>query len=232
MLEEVLEKYCADMGFSLPEGACALFRRYYEALSSAPLNLTAVKGEEDTARLHFADSLALLAMAEFAGKTVIDVGTGGGFPGLPLKIAVPGCDVTLLDSTGKKIAFLRDLCGELAVSARCVCGRAEDLAFDSRHREAYDIVTSRAVARLNVLTELCLPLARPGGLFIAMKSVGSDDEVDEARPAVDKLGGRIREIRDYQLPGGVTHRAVLVEKISETPSGYPRKYAKIVKNPL
>ena len=196
------------------------------------MNLTAITDPADFAALHLLDSAALLNVADFRDKKVVDVGTGAGFPGMPLRILEPDFDLTLLDSLGKRIAFLQDVCAQMGLErVEAVHARAEEFAAD--HRESFDLAISRAVAALNVLCELALPLVRVGGSFLAMKSVDSDAEIDAARAAVGQLGGRIREIRDYLIPGtDVVHRVVVIDKLRPTPRQYPRTFAKIKKNPL
>ena len=196
------------------------------------MNLTAITDPADFAALHLLDSAVLLNIADFRGKTVVDVGTGAGFPGVPLRILEPDFDLTLLDSLGKRVTFLQETCAKMGLErVEAVHARAEEFAAD--YRERYDIATSRAVAALNVLSELALPLVRVGGSFLAMKSVDSDDEIDAARGAIGQLGGRIREIRDYAIPGAdVRHRVVIIDKVRPTPPAYPRAFAKIKKNPL
>jgi 16S rRNA (guanine527-N7)-methyltransferase len=196
------------------------------------MNLTAITDPADFAALHLLDSAALLTMEDFRGKRVVDVGTGAGFPGVPLRILEPDFDLTLLDSLGKRIEFLRWTCDQLGLErVEAVHARAEEFAAD--HRERYDVAVSRAVAALNVLCELALPLVKVGGCFLAMKSVDSDPEIDAARGAVGQLGGRIRELRDYTVPGtDVRHRVVIVDKVRPTPAQFPRPFARIKKRPL
>jgi 16S rRNA (guanine527-N7)-methyltransferase len=212
-----------------------VFEKYYQFLKERAecMNLTSINGAEDTARLHFLDSLALLKAAPFTGTRVIDIGSGAGFPGVPLKIAEPSIDLTLLDATGKKVAFLSELCDTLNIKALCIHARAEDIASEQDMRERYDIAVSRAVARLNALCELCLPFVQTGGLFIAMKGIATEDEIDDAGSAMVILGAELQECFDYTVPGtDVTHRAVLIRKLSATPGKYPRRFSKISKSPL
>jgi len=219
----------------LPPDAEAAFRAYYDFLElrGKSINLTTIAGAGDVAKLHFLDSIALLGAACFEGKRVIDIGSGAGFPGIPLKIVEPSIDLTLLEATGKKAAFLKELCEKLNVEVLCVNTRAEEAAHESGKREAYDIAVSRAVARLNVLCELCMPFVRVGGIFIAMKSVDTEDEVEEAKNAVNALGAQMHECFYYTIPDtDITHRAILIKKIKKTPENYPRRYAKIRKSPL
>ena len=195
------------------------------------MNLTAITEPEQVARLHFLDCIALLGAANFYGKTVIDVGCGAGFPGVPLKIAEPSIDLTLLDSLKKRMDWLESTLPELGVEAQCVAARAEEYAL--AHREQYDIAVSRAVARLTMLAELCLPLVRVGGHFVAMKSADSDEELSQAARAIATLGGKVTRIWDYPVPGtDAVHRAVVITKVKATPKPYARRFAKIKQQPL
>ena len=218
---------------SLPTEAAATLSRYGELLieKNKVMNLTAITEPKDVATLHFLDCAALLTLTNFKGRKVADIGTGAGFPGMVLKIVEPEMDITLLDSLNKRIDFLKEVCAELNVDADCVHGRAEEFA--AEHRESYDIVTSRAVANLRMLSELCLPLVKVGGYFLAMKSVESDGEIDEAKKAIATLGGRVEKCVDYAIPStDVRHRLVFIKKVAETPKKYPRAFAKIKKSPL
>lgn len=230
MESTVREGLCA---LSLPTEAAAKLSRYGELLieKNKVMNLTAITEPKDVATLHFLDCAALLTLTNFKGRKVADIGTGAGFPGMVLKIVEPEMDITLLDSLNKRIDFLKEVCAELSVDANCVHGRAEEFA--AEHRESYDIVTSRAVANLRMLSELCLPLVKVGGYFLAMKSVESDGEIDEAKKAIATLGGRVEKCVDYAIPAtDVRHRLVFVKKVAETPKKYPRAFAKIKKSPL
>lgn len=195
------------------------------------MNLTAITEPEQVARLHFLDCIALLGAANFYGKSVIDVGCGAGFPGVPLKIAEPSIDLTLLDSLKKRMDWLETTLPELGIEAQCVAARAEEYALE--HREQYDIAVSRAVARLTMLAELCLPLVRVGGHFVAMKSADSDEELSQAARAIATLGGKVTRIWNYPIPGtDAVHRAVVITKVKATPKPYPRRFAKIKQQPL
>ena len=219
----------------MPPEAKAAFEAYYDFLEKRGqvVNLTAISGIEEVARLHFLDSLALLNIEDFKNKRVIDIGSGAGFPGLPLKIAEPSIDMTLLDATGKRISFLSEVIKTLKTDVTCINARAEDAAHERDKREQYDIAVSRAVARLNVLCELCLPFIKVGGAFIAMKSIDSAAEVDEALAAINILGARLIKNVDYKLPGtDIIHRAVIIRKESITPEKYPRRFSRIQKTPL
>lgn len=219
---------------SLPTEGIPALLRYWELLAekNKVMNLTAITDPAEAARLHFLDSAALLALADLRGKTVVDVGTGAGFPGLPLKILEPSIQLTLLDAQRKRVDFLREVCGELGLEdVDCVHGRAEEFA--QQHRETFDLAVSRAVAALPVLAELCLPLVKPGGQFLAMKSVDSNEELNASERAAGVLGGRLEKPLDYVISGtNIPRRLVILTKIEETPKKYPRTFAKIKKNPL
>lgn len=196
------------------------------------MNLTAITEPREVATLHLLDSLALAAQADLAGKKIIDVGTGAGFPGMPLAIALPQVDMTLLDSLNKRVDFLREVCDTLQLQGViCVHARAEEFA--AAHRESYDFAVSRAVAALPVLCELCLPLVKVGGAFLAMKSSHSQEETDQAAKAIALLGGKLEAVTDYSIPTtDVTHRLLTIRKVSPTPKKYPRRFAQIKKQPL
>ena len=198
------------------------------------MNLTAITQPQDVATLHMLDCATLLDCARFEGKTLIDVGTGAGFPGLPLKILAPTLEVTLLDSLSKRVDWLSQTIGALGLEGiRAVHGRAEEAGRDPAFRERFDFAAARAVADLRLLCELCLPFLKVGGRFLAMKGTDCGDEVDKALPAIQVLGGRLEGRIDRLIPHtDVTHRVVLVEKISPTPEKYPRRWAKMQKAPL
>lgn len=196
------------------------------------MNLTAITEPKDVAALHLLDSLALVELAGLEGQSVVDVGAGAGFPGVPLAIARPAASITLLDSLGKRVDFLRESCGALELhNVSCIHQRAEDFA--GERREDFDWAVSRAVAALPMLCELCLPLVKTGGCLLAMKSVDTEEEIASSQTAIQVLGGRLRWVRDYPIPTTqVVHRVVCVEKVSPTPRRYPRRFALIKKQPL
>lgn len=234
MLEETLKTGLAAMG--LPAGGDVLsrFRAYYEALcaANAVMNLTAIEGEDETARLHFLDSAAALLPFPLAGKAVLDVGAGAGFPGLPMKLLCPELALTLLDSREKRVSFLNDVRARLGLDdVACVCARAEE--WSEARRESFDCAVARAVARLNALSELCLPFVRPGGVFLALKGPAAFEELAEAEHAVAVLGGAVERVFEYELPGGeARHNIVIIRKAAPTPRNYPRSFAQIKKAPL
>ena len=231
-MEATLRDGLAALGLPSPAAPQLLdfARRLLE--KNQVMNLTAITEAKDVATLHLLDCAALLTMADFQGKSVVDVGTGAGFPGMVLRILEPDFDLTLLDSLGKRVDFLREVCTALSLQrVDCVHARAEEFA--AGHRQQYDIAASRAVANLNVLCELTLPLVKVGGQFLAMKSVSSDQEIDGARGAIGQLGGKIEAIRDYTIPGtDVTHRVVIIRKVKDTPPQFPRSWARMKKAPL
>lgn len=205
--------------------------RFGEALieKNKVMNLTAITEPKAVAELHFADCIRLLGAVDFKNRKVIDVGCGAGFPGVPLKIAEPSIDLTLLDSLNKRVVWLSETLQMLGVSANCVSARAEE--YVQTCREQYDIVTSRAVARLNILAELCLPYVKVGGYFLAMKGAAAQEELDEAKKAINALGGRVERIYEYPVADAI-HKVVVVKKEKKTPPQYPRAFAKIKKSPL
>ncbi len=196
------------------------------------MNLTGAKDQAEVIEKHFLDCAAAFTPLDLSGKRVIDVGCGAGFPGMPLALLHAQGQFTLLDALGKRIAFLQSCIDALPVPNACaVHARAEEYA--AAHREEYDVATSRAVANLSMLSELCLPFVRVGGVFAAMKSTGSDDELAQAAYAIGVLGGTLEAVRDYEIPlTGVRQRLVLIRKTAPTPAQYPRRFAKISAAPL
>ncbi len=198
------------------------------------MNLTAIRDQVGVAQLHMLDSAALLTIADLEGKSLIDVGTGAGFPGMVLKTLVPSLSLTLLDSLKKRLDWLEEVGTSLGLEeVSTVHARAEEQAMVAGYRDSYDIVTARAVADLRFLAELCLPYAKVGGLFLSMKSTGSDEEIQQAEGCIAHMGGKVVEVIDYTIPStNVVHRVLVIQKIAPTPKGYPRKWAKIQKSPL
>ena len=232
---EILAARGAEAQLSFTEEQLAQFTRYYELLveTNKVMNLTAITEPEEVAVKHMVDSL--LAYEDgMQGKTLVDVGTGAGFPGVPLKIYCPSLRVTLVDSLGKRLRFLEQVIDELGLKGiRCEHLRAEDAGRSKKHREQYDYVTARAVARLSVLSEYCLPLAKKGGQFIALKGSRFAEEIDEGEAAVKILGGKIISAEPVKLPGLDDGRAIIkIAKIKATPAQYPRKAGTPEKQPL
>ena len=233
-LETLLSSGFAELGLPCPDSVLRNYRTYYELLeeTNKVMNLTAIHGEEDVARLHFLDCAALLSLEELSGKRVFDIGTGAGFPGLALKIACPDLSLLLLDSLDKRIGFLRTVCSSLALEdVSCLHARAEEAA--AEYWEQADAVTSRAVAGLNVLSEMCLPFVRVGGVFLAMKGPDYEEELSGAKHAIRELGGKTEQCSLYTIPGtDITHSLIRIRKIAPTPKKYPRRWAQIKKAPL
>lgn len=234
-LASIVTRGAESLGISLFPGAIALFENYYSFLSirNQAINLTAIEGVKEVAQLHFLDSIALLSVARFNGANVIDIGSGAGFPGIPLKIADPSINLTLIDSTLKRVEFLSDLCVYLGLNVRCIHTRAEEATHTPNMRENYDIAVSRAVAKLNILCELCLPFVQIGGIFVAMKGIDSSDELSEANASIQMLGAELQNCFDYTIPETqIRRRVVIIKKSSITPDIFPRRFAKIQKKPL
>ena len=237
-MEALIAQGLEELGLTaqVPAQAPAQLAEYGRLLleKNQVMNLTAIREEDGVARLHMLDCAALLRYADFQGKTLIDVGTGAGFPGLALKILVPSLKVTLLDSLGKRVDWLNEVAARLGLSGvEAIHARAEEQAQVKGFRDSFDFVTARAVADLRLLSELCLPYAKVGGVFLSMKSVESGPELEGAAHAIKFMGGRVRETADYTIPGtDVTHRVILVDKVAPTLKGYPRRWAKIQKEPL
>ncbi len=215
----------------LTERQLEQFAKFGELLveKNKVMNLTAITEPQAVAELHFLDSIAALEAVDCKNKKVIDVGCGAGFPGVPLALAEPTLQVTLLDSLQKRMNWLAEILPELGVEAKVVAARAEE--YVTSCRESYDLATSRAVARLNILAELCLPYVKVGGYFLALKGAMAAEEAEEAQKAITALGGRVKEIFEYPVADAI-HRIVVVEKIKPTPKQYPRKFAKIKQSPL
>ena len=215
-LTEKQKKALCDFG-------CAVIKQ------NEAMNLTAITEPVQVAKLHLLDSLTVLTSGDFAGKKLIDVGCGAGFPGVPLAIGCPELDVTLLDSLGKRVHWLEEILPQLGVKATCITARAEEAVAD--RRECYDIATSRAVARLNILLELTAPYVKVGGRVIAMKGMAAREELEECGNAIKKLGLKLENVREFPVDG-TNHALIVLRKVAHTPTAYPRRYAKIKQTPL
>ena len=228
---QTLEQGLPELGLTLTpetkETLCAFGAAVVK--QNEVMNLTAITEPDRVAKLHLLDSLSLLTLADLNGKTMIDVGCGAGFPGVPVKIACPGVKLTLLDSLGKRMTWLETVLPTLGVTARYVTARAEE-AITTR-REQFDVATSRAVARLNILLELTAPYVKVGGMVLAMKGSAAREELEEAKGAISKLGLKLEKVADFQVEGA-THSVIVLRKIKPTPPQYPRRYAKIKQAPL
>ncbi|MBE6092731.1 MAG: 16S rRNA (guanine(527)-N(7))-methyltransferase RsmG [Selenomonas ruminantium] len=237
MFKEELAKAAAEYGISLSDTQMEQYNRYFELLVewNEKINLTAITEPKEVAIKHMIDSITAYDENLFKdGTTVIDVGTGAGFPGLPLKIFCPEIKLTLMDSLNKRIKFLQTVVEELGLKdVECVHARAEEGARNKKYRESFDIAVSRAVARLPILCEYCLPFVKKGGHFIALKGMQYNDEADEAVKAIKVMGGSKTEIRPVKLPELDDKRAVItIIKTMPTPKAYPRKAGTPTKNPI
>jgi 16S rRNA (guanine527-N7)-methyltransferase len=237
-MEKIIAAGLKELGFAgqTPAQAPEQLAEYGRLLleKNQVMNLTAIREPDKVAQLHMLDCAALLRYADFGGRTLIDVGTGAGFPGLPLKILVPSLNVTLLDSLGKRVDWLNQVAGQLQQTrVHAHHAPAEEQAQEKDYRDSFDFATARAVAELRLLCELCLPYVKVGGCFLAMKSVDCDQELEDAAHCIKLLGGRLLGLEDYKIPGTeVKHRLILIQKVAPTLKGYPRRWARIQKEPL
>lgn len=219
------------LGLSLPDATIDTLCTFGEGVirQNEVMNLTAITEPVQVAKLHLLDSLSLLALADLKGKTLIDVGCGAGFPGVPVKIACPEVKLTLLDSLGKRMTWLENFLPQLGVNAHCITARAEEAVV--HHRESFDFATSRAVARLNILLELTAPYVKVGGAVLAMKGSAAREELEEAKNAIRRLGLKVEKVQEFPVDG-TAHAVIVLRKIAPTPPQYPRRYAKIKQAPL
>ena len=233
-MTELLKNGFSAMKLSVSDAQIAQLEDFTARMleTNKVMNLTRITDPKEIAEKHLLDCASLLQAADFSKKSVVDVGCGAGFPGMPLHILCPSCELTLLDSLGKRIRFLQGCIDAMNLSdIEAVHARAEEFA--AKHREQYDFAVSRAVAQLNVLAELSLPLVKQGGAFVAMKSKDTDEELERAKKAICLLGGEIEKIIDYTIPHTeITHRLVVIRKKNHTPKQYPRPFRKISASPL
>ncbi|MCX7885118.1 MAG: 16S rRNA (guanine(527)-N(7))-methyltransferase RsmG [Caloramator sp.] len=234
---ELMKKGCKIYGIDIEDEKIEKFIKYKEMLKqwNEKINLTAITEDEGIIKKHFLDSISIFSSGVIKeNHYVIDIGTGAGFPGIPMKIMMPSLNVLLLDSLNKRINFLNEVIKELSLNnIKAIHGRAEDIVRESEYREKFDIVTARAVANLTILSEYCIPYIKVGGYFIAMKGPSSDDEIRESKNAIGTLGGKLKEIVDVKIyDEQMQHKLVIVEKVKSTDKKYPRKAAQIEKRPL
>lgn len=235
LLQETLQMGCEHFGFTLSEFQREQFETYARLLVewNEKMNLTAITKPQEIAMKHFVDSLLLTKAIEVErGASLIDVGTGAGFPGIPVKILREDLQLTLLDSLKKRIGFLTEVTGKLGLGAICIHARAEEQGKKPQEREQYDIACARAVAHLRELAEYCLPFVRVGGVFAALKGYEIEQELQEAKKAISLMGGQVENIEKYELPDTSRRSIVIIRKKAATPPKYPRPSAKIAKAPL
>ncbi len=234
---QILEQKLGELGIKQDQNQLERFHKFYQLLIewNKVMNLTGITEYEDVVEKHFVDSLSIIKAVDLSRiHTVIDVGTGAGFPGIPLKIAFPHLRVVLLDSLNKRIKFLDEVISQLGLTEiRTIHGRAEEYARKEEYREQFDLCVSRAVANLSTLSEYCLPYIQVGGIFVPYKSGEIDDEVEQSKKAVRILGGNIKDVMKFELPGTDIHRSfVLIHKEKHTQKKYPRKAGIPAKEPL
>ena len=231
MMKETLSRGLPELKLALTEEQIDTLCAFGAAVvrQNQVMNLTAITEPAQVAKLHLLDSLSVLSALDLRGKKLIDVGCGAGFPGVPLAIACPEAQVTLLDSLGKRITWLKEILPQLGIQAECVTARAEEAVVSCR--ESYDIATSRAVARLNILLELLAPYVKVGGAVVALKGSAAKEELGECGGAMKKLGLRQEAFLEFPVDGA-SHALIVLRKVAPTPKMYPRRYAKIKQSPL
>lgn len=231
MMKKTLMAGLPQLGLELSETQINTLCAFGQAVvkQNEVMNLTAITEPEAVAKLHLLDSLSVLATQPLAGKRLIDVGCGAGFPGVPLAIACPEAEITLLDSLGKRVKWLEATLPQLGIHAECVTARAEEAV--ATRRESYDFATSRAVARLNILLELTAPYVKVGGAVLAMKGAAAAEELAECAGAIKKLGLKMEQVKEFPIDG-TSHAVIVLRKVAPTPKQYPRRFAKIKQAPL
>ena len=231
VMKKTLCEGLPGLGLELSDAVCDTLCAFGAAVveQNKVMNLTAITEPDQVAKLHLLDSLSVLAVKDLRGKKIVDVGCGAGFPGVPVKIACPEAELTLLDSLGKRMNWLETIMPQLGVQANCVTARAEEAV--AAVRETYDIATSRAVARLNILLELTAPFVKVGGFVLAMKGTAAMEELEEAKKAIKTLGLKLEEVRQFPVDG-TAHTVIVLKKVAPTPAKFPRRYAKIKQAPL
>lgn len=234
---ELLKKGIEEYGINLSEIQIEQFMKYKNILQewNKKINLTAITEDDEIIKKHFIDSISVVKSRIINdGVSIIDVGTGAGFPGIPIKIVMPSVKVILLDSLNKRINFLNEVIRELGLNnIETIHGRAEEMARDEKYREKFDVAIARAVANLTVLSEYCIPYVKLGGHFISMKGPSADEEIQQSKNAIGTLGGKLKEIVETKiLDEEINHKLIIVEKIKNTDEKYPRKAGQIEKKPL
>ena len=233
MMKKTLAESLPGLGLELPEDIQDQLCAFGHAMvkQNEVMNLTGITEDDQVAKLHLIDSLTVLKCADLKGKSLIDVGCGAGFPGVPTAIGCPEAKVTLLDSLAKRMNWLETILPQLGVAnAECVTARAEEAVVD--RRESYDYATSRAVARLNILLELTAPYVKIGGAVLALKGAMAREELEEAKSAISKLGLQVESVKDFTVDKDTVHTVIVLRKVRPTPAKFPRRYAKIKQAPL
>lgn len=235
MISELLEKWCAENSIDISDKQKSDFETYAKLLVewNEKINLTAITEQNEIAVKHFIDSISVLKYADIKeNSSVIDIGTGAGFPGIPLKIMRGDIELTLLDSLNKRLIFLEDVCKNINIESKLVHSRAEEGSQKPEFREKYDVAVSRAVANLPALCEYCMPYVKVGGVFISMKGSDGENELENAKNAINILGGKTEKIETLRLPDDSTRTIITIRKIKNTPAKYPRRSVKINKQPI
>ena len=235
MMIQILEEWCRENHITITENQKANFEIYSKMLVewNEKMNLTAITEESEIAVRHFIDSISVLKYIDInPSASVIDIGTGAGFPGIPIKIMRPDIRLTLLDSLNKRLVFLSELCKTIGISAEIVHARAEEYAQKAEYRESFDYAVSRAVANLPSLCEYCIPYVKKSGTFISMKGSEAENEIALSANAISILGGHLENVYRFVLPDESRRRIIVISKVSHTPAKYPRRGTKISKNPL
>lgn len=233
--KDLLLSGAAEYGVTLSDEAVERFDIYARLLveRNKVMNLTAITESDEIVKKHFVDSLSLLSVVDIPENAkVIDVGTGAGFPGIPLMIARPDLRMTLLDSTRKRLGFIEEVSRETSLEPELLHSRAEDAGKNENYRERYDLATARAVSNLRDLSEYCLPFVKKGGVFAPMKSAKADEEITQAKKAIHVLGGRIEKKVSFDIGDVGSRTVIIIKKISQTPTKYPRPSAKMAKFPI
>lgn len=236
-MESILKDSCYKLNLNIDEFQINQFMLYKQILLewNKKINLTAITDEKEIIIKHFVDCLSILSVYNIdSNLKVIDIGTGAGFPGVPLKILCPNISLTLIDSLNKRISFLNELVGQLNLqNVTCIHSRAEDIAKNELYREVYNLAVSRAVANLAVLAEYCLPFVKVGGHFISLKGPDIEAELNQSKLAIKTLGGEIEELKKLNLPySDIFHSLIIIKKVRQTSKQYPRKSGIISKNPI
>ena len=236
MYNDILIRSFEILNIAVSNKQLEQFDKYYEILIdwNNKINLTAITGYEDVILKHFIDSILLMKFIDINDKRIIDIGTGAGFPGIPLKIMNPDCDVVLMDSLNKRINFLNEAISVLNLNNICaVHGRAEDAAHDKKYRNNFDLCVSRAVANLRTLSEYCIPFVKKGGLFVSYKSDKCEDEINDSKNAINVLRSKIKMVNEIVIPQtDIVRRFIIIENINRIDNKYPRKAGTPSKDPL